>query len=165
MEERREQRQQRPGVEVAAGLVRRQLPRPQHLLLTDGRQPAADRPAEPRSVGDEVEREQHHREQLQQHAERGDRQLDRVALLVLDELLHGAVGVVEVLDDLLGFDVQPERVVEELDRVGDVALGVREQLGDLRPDERADGGEEDDERDEDAEQDRRGRRPAPPAAA
>ena len=73
--DRRQQRQQGPGVEVAAGLVDRQLPRPQHPLLAGRGQPAADGPPQLRPVGDEVEREQQHRQQLQQAAERGDRQL------------------------------------------------------------------------------------------
>ena len=92
VEDRRQQRQQRPRVEVAAGLRARQLPGLQHPLLVLRVQPAADRPAQARPVGDEVEGEQHHREQLQQHAEGGDRQVHGVVLLVADELLHGPSG-------------------------------------------------------------------------
>ena len=47
------------------------------------------------------------------HAEGGDRQGEGVVLLVLDELLHRPVGIVERVDRLLGVDVEAERVVEE----------------------------------------------------
>ena len=164
MEDRRQQRQQRPRVEVAAGLVAGQLPRPQHPLLARRGQPAADRPAHLRPVGDEVEREQQHREQLQQAAERGDRQLHGVVLLVADELLHRPVGVVEVLDrSRAASRFVPNVSLIVLDGVGDVRLGVRQQVGDLRADERADGDDEHEEHRQHAEQDQRRRRAPPPA--
>ena len=93
-----------------------------------------------------------------------ERELDRFVALRLDELLHGAVGIVELVDHLRGVDLGAERVVDEVDGVGDVAVGFLEQLGDLGADERADRGDEQQERDHHAEQDRDRRSPAPPAA-
>ena len=66
VEQRRQHRQQRPRVQVAAGLGDRQLPRRQHLHLACRAQAAADRTPQPRAVGDEVVREEQHREDLQQ---------------------------------------------------------------------------------------------------
>ena len=74
----------------------------------------------------------------------------------------GTVGVVELVDHLLGVEVRAERVVDGIDGVPDVGLGVLQQVGDLRSDERADGDDEDEEHCGDAEQDERRRRPAPP---
>ena len=61
--------------------------------------------------------------------------------------------------------LKPNVSLRKLHGTGDVALGVGQQLGDLRPDERADGGDEQEEDDHDPEQDQRRRRAASPAAA
>ena len=104
VEDGRQQRQQRPRVQVAAGLGDRQVPRPQDVRLVGGREPGEDRPPQPRTVGDEVVGEQQHREHLQHDAERGDGELDRLVLLAVDELLHGSVGIVELVDHALWVD-------------------------------------------------------------
>ena len=93
---------------------------------------------------------------------------DRLMALACWSLMNSwtePFGIVEVLDDRAGVEVGAERVVDRLDGVGDVLLGVRQQVGDLRGDERADGGDEQDEQPEDPEQDQRRRRAPPPAPA
>ena len=162
VEEGREQRQEAPAVEVAAGLRAGQLPDGQDALLACGGQTAADRPAQLRSVGDEVEREEEHGQELQQRAEGRDGQPHGLVLLIVDEPLDGAVGVVEVVDHLLGVEVRPERVVDRVDGVGDVRLGVLEQVGDLRADERPDRADEHEEHRQHPEEDQRRRAPSPP---
>ena len=137
--------EQRPRVQVAAGLVDGQLPGTEHLHLPPGPQPAADRAAQPRPVGDEVEGEQHHRQPLEDHAEGGQRHPQRVVALVGDELLDPAVGVLDLGDHVGGVDVGVEGVVQEVDHPVHVELGVAQQLGDLAGDEGADGHQEHDE--------------------
>ena len=96
-------------------------------------------------------------------AEHGQRELDGLVALRPDELLDRAVRIVELVDHLRGVDVGAERVVDEIDGVGDVPVGFLEQVGDLRSDERADRGDEQQEREQHAEQDGDGRSSAPPS--
>jgi hypothetical protein len=78
VEDRREEGQQRPRVEVAARLVDGQLPGVQDPFLAIRLEPPADDPPQPRAVGDHVEGQEQDGQDLQQPAEelRGER--DRV---------------------------------------------------------------------------------------
>ncbi len=77
----------------------------------------------------------------------------------------GPCSSVEVVDDLLRVEFRAERVVDRVDRVADVGLGVLEQIGDLRADQRADRSDEDSGSEQHTEQDERGRAAASPAAS
>ena len=79
-------------------------------------------------------------------ADDGQRQPHRLVALRLDELLDTTVGIVELVDHVLRIDVRAEVVVEEVDGVGDVGIGLRQQVGDLGADERAHCAGEDQER-------------------
>ena len=58
VEHRRQEGEQSPGVQVAAGLVDGQLPRVQYPLLAVRSHPAADGPPHARAVGHHVEGQQ-----------------------------------------------------------------------------------------------------------
>ena len=93
VEDRRQQRQQRPASRGSRRSCRRPAPTPpstRSWRAGVSRLQIARRIFGP--VGDEVEREQQHREQLQQAAQRGDGQLHRFVALVADELLDAPSG-------------------------------------------------------------------------
>jgi len=120
--------------------------------------------AQLRTVGHQIEREQHHRQRFDQDAEGRHGQVDDLALLAANELLHRTVFVVDRRDHLRGVDVGVELVVEEVDRAVDVLLRVAEQRGDLLTDERSDGDDERQEREEHPDEDQDRRRAATPSA-
>ncbi len=102
---------------------------------------------------------------LEQPAQGLQREADDVVLLAVDEPLDAAVGIVELVDHLLRVELGAERVVDAVDGVGDVGLGVLQQIGDLGADDRAHRTDEHQQQEDRTEQDQRRRPAAPPAAA
>ena len=90
--------------------------------------------------------------------------MDDVVLLAVDEPLDRSVVAVEFVDDLLWIERRVEGVVDRVDRVADVRLGVLEQVGDLGADQGAHRADERRDREQHSEQDQRGRTAPPPTA-
>ena len=64
-------------VQVAAGLVDRDLPRVEHDLLSSAWKPRADGSSHARAVGGHVEREDEHGDEVEQPPAHGERDTDR----------------------------------------------------------------------------------------
>ena len=165
VEQRRQQGQQPAGVEVAAGLVDGQVPAPQHLALEVGAEHGAHRPPEAWAVGDEVEGEQQHRQQLEQRAERGQAELQRRAGQALGQLASRPAFLGELVDEVVDVHVGVEGVVdpglELLEVVGRLVDQVADLAHDQRPDRRHEH-EADQRDDQHREPCRQASPPAPP---
>ena len=100
------------------------------------------RAPEPGPVGHQVEGEQQDREELEHHAERAEAEPEGVAGQLGGEGADRAVGVVELLGDLVAGQVRAEGAVDPvLDALGLVRRLV-DELRHLVDDELADGAEE-----------------------
>ena len=161
----RQQREDRSRVQVAAGLVDRELPRLQHDHLSFRWQHRADGAPEARPVGDQIEREQGDREDLEHHRECGEAGFQRVPGEIFDEGAGGTFGVVELLGEIVEVHVGIERVVDPVLDAVHVFGCLVDEVADLADDDRTDRGDEHDREQEDDAEHETGRRAAPPAAA
>ena len=154
--------EQEPRVEVAARLTDRLLPHEEHTLLPIGAHAREQRPPELRTLRHEVEREQGDRRPAEEPADQRARDPEHRSGHVgrrADDLL----GVLlELLDQLLGGQLDPEGTeplrepVDERRRGSDELVEPRDHGGDDQGDQQHDHGEQDHE-------DQPGRRPPLPA--
>ena len=89
--------------------------------------------------------------------------MQRVVLSIANEFLHRAIRILDAVVHSPGVDVGAERVVQEVDRAIDVALGVLQQVGHLRADQGSDRHDEDENRRDHTEQNDKRRATAGPA--
>ena len=91
--------------------------------------------------------------------------MQRLVLLIADELLHGTVGILDALVHLVGIDLRTERVVQEVDGAVDVTLGVLQQVGDLSGHQSSDRHDEHDHRHDQREKDHQSGATSSPTAS